>query len=682
MTEESPSKRRKTVDFIVKIEDSRKHIADSVMTFRFNKKRVKLLSPSNDINKNCKGILYWMVRDARVQDNWAFLYAQRTAIKNKMPLHVCFCILPKFLNMTIRHYKFLLNGLMEVEKECKDLNINFHLLHGEPSTLVPNFVKNHNMGAVVTDFFPLRLPMAWVEGVKNKLPDGVPMCQVDAHNIVPCWIASDKLEYAARTIRSKINSKLDEFLTEFPPVIKHDYSYTKPFANNKWKNALEKVKADASVKEITWAKAGYVGGILELESFLNNRLKLYDSKRNDPSSDAVSNLSPWFHFGMISVQRCILEAMEYKESYEKSVESFMEEAIIRRELSDNFCFYNKNYDTIEGAYAWAIDTLNKHRHDKRQYVYDLHELENSLTHDDLWNACQNQLVQQGKMHGYLRMYWAKKILEWAETPENALEWAIYFNDKYSLDGSDPNGYVGCMWSICGIHDQGFTEREVFGKIRYMNYKGCQRKFDVQKFVSQWAFGTPAWLVSDYRITSAQLDKLGLWSHCFRSLPNPQEADAPTRFFVGCRWVYDPFTKGYNEILGFLLPAFMIATQFFFTLCFLLGLISFGCVLLFALCSTPEQKQYVELIRLIGYMTLVSGISGGIAVIIFACRGNADGWMPGHANNYLGWSFALGVIGSVLMLTASGLFHVEANIQQKKREYLKESQTRFQLESRT
>lgn len=197
-----------------------------------------------------------------------------------------------------------------------------------------------------------------------------------------------------------------------------------------------------------------------------------------------------------------------------------------------------------------------------------------------------------------------------------------------------------------------------------------------------AFGSPAWLVSDYRITSAQLDKLGLWSHCFRSLPNPQEADAPTRFFVGCRWVYDPFTKGYSAIRGFLLPPFMIATQFFFTLCFLLGVLAFICTLLYTLCSTPEQKQYVELIMLIGYTALSSGINGCIAVIVFACLGNGDKWMPGHANNYLGWSFGLAVIGSVLMLVAGGLFHVEGNIQKKKRKYLKESQTKFQLESRT
>lgn len=197
-----------------------------------------------------------------------------------------------------------------------------------------------------------------------------------------------------------------------------------------------------------------------------------------------------------------------------------------------------------------------------------------------------------------------------------------------------------------------------------------------------AFGTPAWLVSDYRIVGAKLNKLGLWKHCFRSLPNPQESDPPARFFVGCRWVFDPFTAGYSDIRGFLLPPFMIATQFFFTMCFLLNLICLLLILLFSLCCDPEQKRYVQLILTIGYTLLVSGISGALAVIIFACLGNADGWMPGHENNYLGWSFALAVIGSVLTIVASTLFLVEGSVQRKKRNYLKESQSRFQLDSRT
>ncbi|XP_076281446.1 deoxyribodipyrimidine photo-lyase isoform X2 [Lasioglossum baleicum] len=426
-----------------------------------------------------------MFRDIRVQDNWALLFAQRTALKNKLPLHVCFCLMSNFLEASMRHYKFLLQGLQEVEEECKTLNINFHLLHGDPNDSIVKFVKTHKIGAVIADFCPLKLPLSWIDNVQNKLPEDVPFCQVDAHNIVPCWEASQKQEFAARTIRNKINTKLNEFLTEFPPVVNHPYSSNEKFVENNWKMALEDTEVDRTVGEISWAMPGYKNGIKELDSFLQNRLKTYATERNDPLSNTTSNLSPWFHFGMISVQRCILEIQAYKRVYPKSVESFMEEAIVRRELSDNFCFYNKNYDLLEGAHAWSMETLNKHRKDKRKYIYSLHELENSKTHDDLWNACQNQMVTTGKMHGFLRMYWAKKILEWTKTPEDALEWANYLNNKYSIDGCDPNGYVGCAWSICGIHDHGWTERDIFGKIRYMNYEGCKRKFNVKEFVSLW-----------------------------------------------------------------------------------------------------------------------------------------------------------------------------------------------------
>ncbi|XP_011311463.1 uncharacterized protein sinu isoform X2 [Fopius arisanus] len=197
-----------------------------------------------------------------------------------------------------------------------------------------------------------------------------------------------------------------------------------------------------------------------------------------------------------------------------------------------------------------------------------------------------------------------------------------------------------------------------------------------------AFATPAWLASDWRITSARLDKFGLWTHCFKSLPDPQAADAPTKFFVGCRWVYDPFTAGWSDIRGFLIPPFMVVTQLFFTICFLLMLIALGLVILFTTCWDPEHRRFVQLIYSIGFISLAAGVSGCIAVIVFACLANGKGWMPDHDNNYFSWSFALGVVGSVFALIAGGLFLVEANIQEKKRRYLRESQTRFQLESKS
>ncbi len=157
---------------------------------------------------------------------------------------------------------------------------------------------------------------------------------------------------------------------------------------------------------------------------------------------------------------------------------------MRRELADNFCFYNEHYDNFKGFPDWAKKTLNEHRHDRREYLYSLEQLETAQTHDDLWNAAQKEMMKTGKMHGYMRMYWAKKILEWTETPEEALKIAICLNDKYELDGRDPNGYVGVAWSIGGVHDRAWFPRPIFGKVRYMSYRGAQSKFDVKAYIKK------------------------------------------------------------------------------------------------------------------------------------------------------------------------------------------------------
>ncbi|XP_028449432.1 CPD photolyase isoform X1 [Perca flavescens] len=449
---------------------------------KFNKKRLRFMSDTEQAKQGSEGVLYWMLRDHRVQDNWALVQAQRLALKENLPLHICVClVVPKSELSTLRHYSFMLKGLKEVAKECKTLGIQFHLLHGSAGDVLPGFVSDRGLGAVVTDFSPLREPLQWLEDVKKTLPKDIPLIQVDAHNIVPCWVASPKLEYAARTIRGKITKLLPEFLTEFPLVEKHPYTATRTAKPVDWDKILASLQVDRAVGEPEWAKPGTSGGMAMLESFIDVRLKLFDTQRNDPNAAALSQLSPWIRFGHLSAQRVALQVQHSGKSAGHSVSSFIEELVVRRELTDNFCFYNKKYDCVEGAYEWAQKTLKDHAKDKRPYLYTREQLEKAKTHDKLWNAAQYQMVTEGKMHGFLRMYWAKKILEWTSSPEEALSIALYLNDRYELDGQDPNGFVGCMWSICGIHDQGWKERDVFGKIRYMNYKGCLRKFDVARF---------------------------------------------------------------------------------------------------------------------------------------------------------------------------------------------------------
>ncbi|KAI5103774.1 hypothetical protein C0J45_5400, partial [Silurus meridionalis] len=453
---------------------------------KFNTKRLRFLSEAQKVRQGCGAVLYWMARDQRVQDNWALVYAQELALEEKLPLHVCFCLVPRYLESTYRQYAFMLRGLQEVAKECTSLNVQFHLLRGEPELTLPEFVKHWDVGAVVTDFNPLRLPLQWTERVKKQLPSDVPFIQVDAHNVVPCWEASSKLEYAARTIRGKITKLLPEFLTEFPLVDAHPYTSTKtPKAGPRRFRLMSSLVVDRSVGEVQWAEPGTAGGVAMLESFIEQRLRIFATERNNPNANALSQLSPWIHSGQISAQRALLEVRRWGKRSPESVSSFTEELLVRRELCDNFCFYNENYDNFSGAYDWAKKTLQDHTKDRRSYVYSQEQLENAETHDPLWNAAQRQLLLEGKIHGFMRMYWAKKILEWTSSPEEAVNISIYLNDRYSMDGCDPNGYVGCMWSVCGIHDQGWAERPVFGKVRYMNYAGCKRKFDVAQFEKRY-----------------------------------------------------------------------------------------------------------------------------------------------------------------------------------------------------
>lgn len=426
-------------------------------------------------------VAYWMSRDQRVQDNWAFILSQEIAMKGKAPLIVIFCLVPQFLDAAMRQYAFMLSGLKKVSEGLNALNIPFFLLTGEPADVLPGFISRHAISALVTDFDPLHIKRQWKADVVKSIM--IPFFEVDAHNIVPYNIISSKQEYSARTIRSKFRKLLPVFLDNFPKAQKHPFPWTKDAPLIRWEGVAQSLSVDGAVKEVGWITPGEDSGRKMLEDFIQKKLENYEAERNDPTRQGQSNLSPYLHFGQLSAQRVALEVAKGSLP-EQATTSFLEELIVRRELSDNFCFYNSRYDCFDGFPEWAQSTLNDHRKDRRPYLYAREELECARTHDDLWNACQMELVKRGKMHGYLRMYWAKKILEWTASPEEAIGAAIYLNDRYELDGRDPNGYVGIAWSIGGVHDRAWTERSVFGKIRYMSYNGCKSKFNVKAYIER------------------------------------------------------------------------------------------------------------------------------------------------------------------------------------------------------
>ncbi len=424
-------------------------------------------------------VVYVMARDQRVNDNWALLYAEQYALERKKSVVVALPIAIDYPKAPARQKAFIIHGLKELERNLARLDIDLLVSEDNSAENLHRLLQKIKPTAVVTDYSPLRESRLW----KRKLSEyiSVPSFEVDSHNIVPVWETSDKQEHAAYTIRPKIHKLLLQFLTPFPKIEKQPIVSTKPLEVEGWSAASFILSHRRFGLLPTAVTPGETQALKSMTRFLETGLPNYFQNRNNPVLNGQSGLSPYLHFGQLAAGRLAWEAQRFDGDI-ASQESFLEELIVRRELSDNFCHYNEHYDSVAGFPAWARKTLDEHRHDIRPELYRLDQLEAGETEDPLWNAAQMEMVKSGKMHGFMRMYWAKKILQWSPDPETALETAIYLNDKYQLDGNDPNGYAGIAWSIGGLHDRAWSEREIFGKIRYMSFEGCKRKFDVNKYI--------------------------------------------------------------------------------------------------------------------------------------------------------------------------------------------------------
>lgn len=428
-------------------------------------------------------VVYWMSRNQRVKDNWALLYAQQEALEKKSPLVVLFCLQPHFLEATWRQYYFMIEGLKETELQLKNLGITFILLPGTPADLIPAWTRTTRSSSLYCDFDPLKIKQKWLKELLPQLT--IPVYQVDSSNIIPVWNASNKQEYAAYTLRPKINRLLPEYLSPFPAVLPHPFPFIPRKSFGDWARLSKGLEIDKSISPVYQTIPGETAAQACLQDFIRERLSYYHQYSNDPTRDNVSRLSGYLHFGQISAQRIALTVQQSDLPSEARL-AFLEQLIIRRELSDNFCYYNTDYDNPRCFPDWAAATLREHNGDPREYLYSKDDFENARTHDALWNAAQMQMIQQGYMHGYMRMYWAKKILEWSKDVATAQQTAIYLNDRYQLDGRDPNGYTGIAWSMGGVHDRAWPSHPVFGKIRIMTLSGALRKFPVQKYIQQFS----------------------------------------------------------------------------------------------------------------------------------------------------------------------------------------------------
>lgn len=435
---------------------------------KFDLRRVRKL---NQISQKPGRVVYWMSRDQRIEDNWAFWYGLQQATNLNQQLEIVFVLAKKFEGATLRQYQFMIDGLQILSSQANSLGIPFTIEFGLPSDVFKRLHAEDSIGLLVTDFSPLKISRQWKQAVA-ELPFA--LHEVDAHNIIPPWVTSTKQEYSARTIRSKINRLLPEWLVDFPKIAPIIVGRVKSHPIN-WSKVEQSLVVDTSVSPITWLQAGIDAAENQLSNFVANGLEQYSDQRNDPGFNGLSNLSPYLHFGQLSAQRVALRIRNSRHTHSSSAEKFLEELIVRRELAENFCFYNQNYDSTESYPGWALHTLREHEQDERLHLYTQEQLEMAQTSDPLWNLAQQELRLFGKMHGYMRMYWAKQLLRWTKSVEEAQKIALYLNDRYELDGRDPNGYAGIAWSLGGVHDRPWPAQPIFGKVRSMSYESTRKK---------------------------------------------------------------------------------------------------------------------------------------------------------------------------------------------------------------
>jgi deoxyribodipyrimidine photo-lyase len=424
-----------------------------------------------------------MQQSQRAEYNHALEYAIEQANIQGRPILVLFALTDDYPEANLRHYTFMLEGLKETKQQLVSRGIQMVVRYGDPAKVVLDLGRNASM--IVCDRGYLSHQRGWRQKMAKKAACRVVQVETDA--IVPIQEISDKAEYAAYTIRRKINRQLDMYLKELAPRIVSHSSLSIPVTGLELDNiqtVLDQLDIDRSVPAVPkFFKGGTSQAKNRFNYFVENCFQRYVAHRNQPKTLDVSFMSPYLHFGQVSSLYLALKIKSCQDSFEEAKESYLEELIVRRELAMNFVYFNPAYDSLACLPNWAQKSLDEHKKDAREFLYSKDALENGQTHDMYWNAAMREMKISGFMHNYMRMYWGKKILEWSETPEKAYETLTAINNKYFLDGRDPNSYAGIGW-IFGLHDRAWFERPVFGKVRYMTASGLERKCDIKGYVSR------------------------------------------------------------------------------------------------------------------------------------------------------------------------------------------------------
>ncbi|HEU4872552.1 MAG TPA: deoxyribodipyrimidine photo-lyase [Pyrinomonadaceae bacterium] len=441
----------------------------------------------NQSKLNTKGryVLYWMQMFKRASHNYALNFAIQMANERQLPLVVYEGLKFYYPWANDRIHTFILEGVAEKQPEFSERGIRyiFYLQRNkrDPRNTVAKLAREAAL--VVTDDYPcFIIPEHNQRIAELKLP----VYAVDANGMVPLS-ALPKEEYAAYTIRPKLNRLLPDLprtiVTPHLDVQKPTLDVECPetiVSPDNIADLVSECDIDHTVKPSNRYHGGTAAGRKRLTHFVRNILPHYDKTRNDPSVDGSSRLSPYLHFGFLSIQE-VVAAVEQAKAPKAAKNAFLEEAIVRRELSFNFTRHNPDYDSLKSLPVWALKTMRDHADDPRPELLDAERIEAADTYDELWNAAQRELLSTGLLHNYVRMLWGKRVIEWQRSYEMAFELLVHLNNKYALDGRDPNSYAGILWCF-GKHDRPWFEREIFGTIRYMTSRSMAKKFNARRYM--------------------------------------------------------------------------------------------------------------------------------------------------------------------------------------------------------
>jgi deoxyribodipyrimidine photo-lyase len=436
-----------------------------------------------DIRLEADYVLYWMQQSQRAEYNHALEYAVQQANDLGLGVVVAFGLTDDYPEANLRHYTFMLEGLAETQTLLAKRGIKMVARRGSPPDVALELGQDAVM--IVCDRGYLKHQRIWRNQVAREA--NCRALQVESDVIVPLETVSSKAEYAARTIRPKIQKHLDDYLIELKPVKVQHATVNISLDGLDLERPADILASLTIERSIPAVTCFFKGGISQAKkifgNFIRSRLKHYEKNNNQPQTDDISHMSLYLHFGQISPLYMALRIKKADHRLNSAKAAFLEELIVRRELAVNFVYYNRDYDNFNCLPDWAQKTLAEHRKDRRPYTYTLGQLEDANTHDPYWNAAMQEMKYTGFMHNYMRMYWGKKILEWSSSPELAFRNTLAINNKYFLDGRDPNSYAGVAW-IYGVHDRAWPQRPIYGKVRCMMASGLERKCDIRGYVSK------------------------------------------------------------------------------------------------------------------------------------------------------------------------------------------------------